>query len=71
MLNKFSSFTLQARNNYILNMMVQEVIIWVPVFQQLQIRYFDQRNKKKLYRKNKIHLLKEQIDWAFDSWLPY
>jgi len=31
MLNKFSSFTLQARNNYIFNMMVQKVIIRVPV----------------------------------------
>jgi hypothetical protein len=49
MLNKFSSFTLQARNNDILNMVVQEIVIWVPVIQQL---YLYERALNQLKKQN-------------------
>jgi hypothetical protein len=59
MLNNFRSFTLQARNNYILNMMVQKVVIWIPVLKKYKRGAFDWRNRR--VQKNP-HLLKEQIN---------
>jgi hypothetical protein len=47
MLNNFRSFTLQARNDYTLNMMVQKVVIWIPVLQKKYKKgVFDRRNKR-------------------------
>jgi len=59
MINNFRSFTLKARNDYILNMMVQKVVIWIPVLQKYKKGAFDQRNKRvpkyniRTYSKNK------------------
>jgi hypothetical protein len=51
MLNKFSTFTLQARNNDIFNMVMQEIVIWVPAIQQLYERAFNQLKKQKIKTK--------------------